>query len=151
MAAKNSEILSKLISSFMDKRDLSLRDFATLCGLSHTYIDKLKKGFDSASQKPVEPTMDTLDRLAKAMGMALRDLLIKCEYIKEGEPRKFFLPEEVTHLLPEHLRGLVKDRLGPFSTEEEIPVEKLSQVAEELAFALELILARNKIKKDGTP
>ena len=49
--------------------NMSLREFAKLCGnLSHTQIDSIEKGFDPRTSKPVSPTIDTLNKIAKAPG-----------------------------------------------------------------------------------
>ena len=52
--------------------DMSLREFAKLCGnLSHTQIDSIEKGFDPRTSKPVSPTIDTLNKIAKGIGVSV--------------------------------------------------------------------------------
>lgn len=69
----------KSIGEFIKKKrvegGLSLRDFASLCGLSHSYIDSLEKGFDPRTGKPLSPTMDTLEKITKGLSMSLDEFL----------------------------------------------------------------------------
>jgi transcriptional regulator with XRE-family HTH domain len=65
------------------EKKLSLRDFASICGLSHTYIDCLEKGFDPRTGKPVSPTIDTLNKIANALDMSLVELLSLAGLIEE--------------------------------------------------------------------
>ena len=48
---------------------LSLRDFAKQCGISHTHLDSLEKGFDPRTGKPVRVTTDTLKNIADGLGV----------------------------------------------------------------------------------
>lgn len=73
--------LGDLIKQYRNEHQLSLREFATRCGLSHAYIDKLEKGHDPRTGKKVEPTLETLTRVSEAMGISLNDILTKIGYI----------------------------------------------------------------------
>lgn len=55
---------------------ISLRDFADKCGISHTHLDSIEKGIDPRTGKPVKVTVETLKKIAKAMNMTINDLLI---------------------------------------------------------------------------
>lgn len=72
--------LGKIIRTYRTDHDLSLREFADRCDLSHTYIDKLEKGVDPRSKKSVEPTVETVSKIASAMGMSLDELLQRSGY-----------------------------------------------------------------------
>ena len=71
------ETLGSIIKNFRDTNNLSLREFSRKCNLSHTYIDKLEKGVDPRSGKPVEPTLDVLEKISSAINISLDDLLTK--------------------------------------------------------------------------
>lgn len=75
--------LGRFIKSYRDNHDLSLRSFAALSGLSHTYIEKLEKGADPRSGKPVVPTVLTLQAIAKATGLSLLEILQVSGYLPE--------------------------------------------------------------------
>lgn len=66
--------IGKYIKSY--RGNVSLRNFAEKCGISHTHLDSIEKGFDPRTGKPVKVTVDTLKKIAKAMNMSVNDLLI---------------------------------------------------------------------------
>ncbi len=51
--------------------NISLRDFAKKCDISHTTIDNLEKGFDFRTGKPVQVKISTLQKIADACGVPL--------------------------------------------------------------------------------
>lgn len=51
--------------------DMSLRDFAKKCDISHTTIDNLEKGIDFRTGKPVQAKITTLQKIADACGVPL--------------------------------------------------------------------------------
>jgi repressor LexA len=59
--------LGDFIKSKRLSMDLSLRDFAKLCDLSHTHIDSIEKGYDFRTGKPVRITNETLTKIAFAI------------------------------------------------------------------------------------
>lgn len=54
---------------------MSIRELATRCDLSPGYIHKLEKGVDPRTQKPIIPTVDTINKLSKGMGITVSELL----------------------------------------------------------------------------
>ncbi len=54
----------------------SLRDLAKRCGVSHTLIDTLEKGYDPRTRKPARPTVDSLKKIAIGLGVNVLDILI---------------------------------------------------------------------------
>lgn len=75
------------IGNFIKKYrgDMSLRDFAEKCGISHTHLDSIEKGVGPRTGKPVRVTIETLKKIAKAMGMSINDLLIQSGDVKLEE------------------------------------------------------------------
>jgi len=67
--------LGELIKNYRKEQGLSLRDFEALCGISHSYIAKLEKGIDRRTGNPIEPTLDLVEKIAKAMGLSLDSIL----------------------------------------------------------------------------
>lgn len=65
--------------------NMSLRDFASKCGISHTHLDSIEKGYDPRNNKPVRVTVDTLKKIAGAMNMSVNDLLLKSGEVKVDE------------------------------------------------------------------
>jgi len=73
--------LGDIIKQYREENTLSLREFAEKCDVSHTYIDKLEKGIDPRNGKPVMPTLDTVERISRALGITVKDLLEQIGYI----------------------------------------------------------------------
>lgn len=73
--------LGDFLAEYRKNHSLTLRDLAEKSGLSHAYIDKLEKGIDPRNGKPVIPTIDTLERIAKATGKTLQDILKISGYV----------------------------------------------------------------------
>ncbi len=68
-------ILGKIIKEYRTEHNLSLRDFAQRCGLSHTYIAALEKNIDPRTGKPIAPTLDTVKFLSKGMNISIEEIL----------------------------------------------------------------------------
>ena len=68
-------ILGDLIKEYRNKNEMSLRDFAKKCGLSHTYISALEKKYDSRNGKLIAPTLDAVKYISKAMNIPLDNFL----------------------------------------------------------------------------
>ena len=62
--------------------EMSLREFAKKCDISHTHLDSIEKGFDPRTGKPVSITVETLKKIANAMNMSINDLLIQSGDVK---------------------------------------------------------------------
>ena len=66
-------LLGDIIKDYRGKHNnMSQRDFAEKCNLSHTYIAALEKNIDGRSGKPIAPTLDAVKSIAKAMNMDLQ-------------------------------------------------------------------------------
>lgn len=60
---------------------LSLREAAEKSGLSHTYIRDIERGYNRATKTPINPSPDTLEKLAKAYNTSYRELMEKAGYL----------------------------------------------------------------------
>ena len=67
--------LGEIIKKYREEHNLSLRAFASKCGLSYTYISMLEKNVDYRTGKPIAPTLDSVKYISKAMNMPIDDLL----------------------------------------------------------------------------
>jgi transcriptional regulator with XRE-family HTH domain len=63
------------LKSEMERRNVSIREFASLVKVSHTTIQRF---VDDKSTKRYVPTLDFLDKLAAATGVSLNTLLAIC-------------------------------------------------------------------------
>ncbi|AQY42427.1 transcriptional regulator (plasmid) [Bacillus thuringiensis] len=73
--------LGEIIKNYRLTNKLSLREFAQKYDVSHTYIDKLEKGVDSRTGKPVEPTLLVIEKISNAMNISTKSLLEEIGFI----------------------------------------------------------------------
>lgn len=60
--------LGEYIKERRQAMGMSLREFGKLCGVSHTHIDSIEKGYDVRSGRKVNLTGTTIKKLAAALG-----------------------------------------------------------------------------------
>lgn len=79
---KGSVRMSKLGELLRDLRgNRSLREIAEITELSHTYIADVEKGYRRGSKKPLNPSPETLKRLATAYNYPYEKLMEIAGYI----------------------------------------------------------------------
>ena len=84
-------MLSDSIRNLRKENNLSLRAFASKCGLSYTYISMLEKNIDYRTGKPIAPTLDSVKYISNAMGIPIDDLLKMLD-----DEQEFKLNEDVS-------------------------------------------------------
>ena len=67
--------LGDYIKQYRDEHELSQRQFALQCGLSNGYISMLERGENPKTHKPIKPTLEKLNAVARAMGTTFNDLV----------------------------------------------------------------------------
>ena len=67
--------LGEVIKKYREEHNLSLRAFASKCGLSYTYISMLERNIDYRTGKPIAPTLDSVKYISNAMDIPIDDLL----------------------------------------------------------------------------
>lgn len=88
-------LLGDIIKQYRTEHKMSLQDFADLIGSSRSYIHMLEKNVNPTTNKPINPSIETLKLLAQAMHMDL-DYLLKLLntdqniYLDEEEYKKQF-------------------------------------------------------------
>lgn len=68
-------LLGDYVKEYRQAHKLSLRDFGNLCGISHTTIDCIEKGYDPRTKKAVNITNSTFSKLSDAMGIPVHVLV----------------------------------------------------------------------------
>ena len=71
--------------------DLSLREFAIKCDISHTTIDNLEKGIDFRTKKPTQVKMATLQKIADACNVPVSYIMGEEESPSQEEALKLAL------------------------------------------------------------
>lgn len=108
--------LGEYIRTYRTEHGLSQRQFAVRCGLSNGYISMLEKGENPKTHKPIAPTLEKLNAVARAMGLSINELAVLVDdldvdlRIEKAAPRKgsgqvsalaMELAERITRLSPE--------------------------------------------------
>ena len=75
--------LGEIIKQYRLEHGISQQAFADKCGLSKPYISQLENNYNPKTQEPVAPSSDTFIKVAKAMGISLKDLL---EDVDQNQP-----------------------------------------------------------------
>lgn len=70
---KTPEEIGKIVRELRGK--MSLRDYAEKCGVAHSTIDTIEKGFDFRTKKPSNPSAVVLNQIAEASGVTLEYIL----------------------------------------------------------------------------
>jgi transcriptional regulator with XRE-family HTH domain len=99
--------------------DLSLRDFAKKCEISHTSIDNLEKGIDHRTGKPTQVKVATLQKIADAC-------LVPLSYITDEEK-------------PAEDDGLSPNRRKLIDFVQSVPEEKVDQIYSVIQSILEAL------------
>jgi transcriptional regulator with XRE-family HTH domain len=108
------DFMPETFGSFIKKKrlekDLSLRNLGDITGLDYSYIGRLEKGTSL-------PSRDTVIKLAKALGIAEDELLIKAGYhpFSQDAGSTNRLPTPIS--VEEQIKAML--RLDPDLTEEE--------------------------------
>ena len=71
--------------------DLSLREFALKCEMSHTTIDNIEKGIDFRTKKPTQVKMTTLQKIADACDVPVSYIIGEKEPESQEEALKIAL------------------------------------------------------------
>ena len=70
--------LGEYINQYLIEHDMSMRKFAALAGVSHSYISNIVNERTARGDNPA-PTMKTYKGIAKAMGMDVNELIYRVE------------------------------------------------------------------------
>lgn len=75
--------LGNLLKDMRLERGISLREFSSDLGISHAYLNKLEKGIDPRTGKPVIPSIETLTKIAEGLSIPAKEFLELCGYFDE--------------------------------------------------------------------
>jgi transcriptional regulator with XRE-family HTH domain len=67
--------LHEWIKEYRKNHGLSMQALADMCGFSKAYIGILEKGINPTTQKPISPTMQTLQKIADGVGIDINDFI----------------------------------------------------------------------------
>lgn len=67
--------LGDWLKTYREQHALSMQELADLCGFSKAYINILEKGINPKTKKPVSPTMQTFEKIARGTNTNVDALL----------------------------------------------------------------------------
>ncbi len=67
--------LGDWLKIYREQHDLSMQELADLCGFSKAYINILEKGINPKTKKPVSPTIQTFEKIARGTNTNIDALL----------------------------------------------------------------------------
>ena len=79
-----SSNLSDILKQFRQESGLSLREFSEILGISHAYLNKLEKGEDVRTGKPITPTIETLVKISEGLNIPTKKFMNMCGYFKSS-------------------------------------------------------------------
>lgn len=115
--------LGEIVKAYRDEHQYSQRQMSALCGVSTGYISLLEKGINPKTGERLVPTIPLLQKIAKAMGRTLDELLSAAE----DSPINISL--DVPAVVPEHDRKEIALQW----IREEATVEEKIELLRELA------------------
>lgn len=98
--------LGEVIKKYREEHNLSLRAFASKCGLSYTYISMLERNIDYRTGKPIAPTLDSVKYISNAMDIPIDDLLKMLDDEQEFKLNEDFSVNNSNNKIP--ILGTVK-------------------------------------------
>ncbi len=87
--------LGELLKELRGKR--SLREIAEITELSHTYISDIEKGYRRGTKKAINPSPETLKRLAEAYNYSYEKLMKAAGYLETEMPFDRVAEAETTY------------------------------------------------------
>lgn len=123
--------LREVIQQYRESHNISRREFGRKCGLSNAYISILEAGVNPRTGDPLSPTLETYQKIAKAMGISLNALLsmlsedvlitLNAPYDNEDPTRKQLI---------EFVENLPDEQLDLYLTLSQYPTEKLQAIVD---------------------
>ena len=93
--------LGDKIKQFRLEKNLTMQQLADLSGKSKGYISILEKGINPQTQKPIEPSLEAIQSIAKSLKVDLKDLISDTEDVIRLPKSNNSLVEKVTDTVAE--------------------------------------------------
>lgn len=109
--------IGNIIKEYRINHNLSMQSFADKCGLSKGYISMLEKGKHPQNGKEIIPSIDTVQKIASAMGITVDNLL---EAVDSDQP--IVVSRDFPATAPVYSAAAGKGRLNDGYPNEEYPM-----------------------------
>lgn len=71
--------IEDITKHYREEHGLSQRQFAAQCGLSAPYIWYLEQGIHPQTGKRIQPSLPSLNKIARGMGITFDELMSQCD------------------------------------------------------------------------
>lgn len=140
---------------YREQHNLSMQALADLCGFSKAYINVLEKGVNPKTGKPISPTMQTFEKIARGTKTDV-DTLLKIldgdQPITVNAPTSDDLPDltqkderEIMHMMDEMKEKLMQEEGLMFDGQPASP-ESIQSILDAMQIGMEMAKKRNKAK-----
>lgn len=140
----NNNGLGEYLLNERKKRNMSLREFADLIGISHTYLKKLETGINPNTGKPVSPTIEMLNDISRSLHVSLEYLLEMAGYVKNSnlnnEYNSFSTPQEALSFILK--QEMIAD-YGGYDLDT-MSDDEIMEMAEDVADMLKIVSRKHK-------
>ena len=103
-------LLGTVVRNYRQENHLSLRAFGEMCGISHTTIDCIEKGYDPRTGKRVNITNITFSKLADVLKIPVSTLVDLSDNKKKPIPVSEDGLDEQDRQLVELMKALTPDQ-----------------------------------------
>lgn len=90
--------LGDKIKQFRIEKNLTMQQLADLSGKSKGYISLLEKGINPQTRKPIEPSLEAIQSIAKALNVDLEDLISDTEDVIRLPKLNNSIIEKITNI-----------------------------------------------------
>lgn len=98
--------LGKIIKEYRENHQLSQRQFASLCDVSNGYISMLEDERNPKTNEPIVPSIATMKKLAKAMGISLNELMSTADDMEISMTDQGFPIADISNLRPVEMQKI---------------------------------------------
>lgn len=135
--------LSEIIKNYRKENQKTLEDIAKIANLSKPYISMLEKNKNTGNKgKRIQPSYQTLTKLAKAMNITVEKLISKMNDTESEEPNESAIPKgqnlDIADILQQIINNLNNGNIQICNGQ---PMNDLTKtlISKELSHVLELI------------
>ncbi|MGT2923891.1 XRE family transcriptional regulator [Streptococcus caviae] len=122
--------LGELLNDYRSKYKISMDEFSKVSNLTKGYISMLEKNEHPRTKKPIIPSYETVQKIAKGMGISFEDLLTKLDADQEiavNATPDFFFVSDIQKIYNQ-LKGVEKNKLLKYANNLLIKQESTEQL-----------------------
>lgn len=119
--------INKFLKELRERRNLTLRIAAEKSGLSHSYISSLENGKHPQTKAPINPSPESLKKLADAYNYSYEELMRIAGYIENKAEEKDAADKLIEYLDMELTDEEIMDRMNFYVDEIKLSPEEVKE------------------------